>query len=184
MKIFLTTVLAMVAAMVISSGAARADLVVNGGFETGSILPGWTQSGNTAFTFVYTNNPHGGLYSYQVGPAGSLGYLSQTLATESGHTYHLSYWLNHPTGSTPNEFYVSWDGSMIAGSHLVNAGNFGATEYSFDVVASGASTPLTLAYRDDQQYYYIDDISVTPEPATLSLLAAGGLAALWRRRRK
>jgi hypothetical protein len=41
---------ALMSAILISSGA-HADLVTNGGFETGDFT-GWTQGGNTGFTSV------------------------------------------------------------------------------------------------------------------------------------
>jgi hypothetical protein len=91
-----------------SSHVAWADLVVNGGFETGDFT-GWTQSGNTDFTFV-DGLPHSGSFAAWFGPTGSLGFLSQTLTTIPGETDELHYWLQHePFGTgTPNAVQVFW----------------------------------------------------------------------------
>ena len=37
-------------------------------------------------------------------------------------------------------------------------------------------------YPTPRIYHYVDDISVVPEPATLALLAFGGLVLIYRKR--
>ena len=97
-------------------------LVQNGGFEAGTFT-NWTQSGNTnynsSYTYVTSGDSefvHSGTYGAELGPYGSLGYLSQTLPTFAGQNYLLSLWLDSPNVSgtlTPNEFSVSWNGGVI-----------------------------------------------------------------------
>ncbi|HXE64039.1 MAG TPA: PEP-CTERM sorting domain-containing protein [Bryobacteraceae bacterium] len=59
--------------------------------------------------------------------------------------------------------------------------------YSFDVTASSSATPLQFNDRARHSFFYLDDIQVddlhtssvlTPEPASLVLLAAGLLSLI------
>jgi hypothetical protein len=186
MKCVARGILALVLAW--GAGQARADYLVNGGFETGN-FSGWSQSGNTAFTFVSSSNPKSGSFSAWLGPVGSLGFLSQTVATTAGASYNLSFALAN-TSSTANEFQVMFGGSTVFDQ--VNLGSQGYTNYQFTVTASSASTVLQLGFHNDPGFFLLDNVSLTagsvagaPEPAGLTLLALG-FAALggraWRRR--
>ncbi len=170
------------------AGPARANVLVNGGFETGDFT-GWSQSGNTGFTFVSPNDPNSGKYSAWLGPVGSLGYLSQTVATIPGDFYTLNFFLASD-GKTPNEFQVHFGGSPVFDQ--TNIPSQGYTDYQFTVAATSPSTALQFGFRNDQGFLMLDDVSLTPsssvagapEPAGLTLLALGcvGLAARARRR--
>src|SRR5262249_11484199 len=98
------------------------ELVTNGGPETGSVS-GWTHSGNTVNDLVSTTTPHSGSYAAQLGPVGSLGFLSQDLATIPGTQYTFSWWLNSD-GGTPNQFEAFW-----AGNPVFNQSNIPAQAY-------------------------------------------------------
>src|SRR5207342_1372158 len=78
-------------ALLCSAAVANANLVTNGGFETGDFT-GWTNGGNTGFTGVDPGIQHSGTYGAFFGPIGSNGFLSQTLATTAGGVYTLSFW--------------------------------------------------------------------------------------------
>jgi subtilase family serine protease len=142
-------------------------VILNGGFETGDFT-GWTQSGNTAYTYVISNNAqfvHSGTYGAELGPSSTLGYLSQTVPTFAGQNYLLSLWMDSPniTGTlTPNEFSVSWNGSTIFDQ--TNIAKIGWTNLQFIVTATGPGTVLQLGFRDDPYYLGLDDINVTPIP--------------------
>ena len=176
----LAAVTFLVAALGISSQTS-ADLIVNGGFETGDFT-GWSLAGNSGFISI-TTNAHSGQHAASFGAIGSDTNLSQTqnLSTTAGATYVLSYWLTNLGGPT-NDFSVDWGGSLVTGSSLLNAQPFAYTQFSFDVVATSAMTALQFNFRQDPSSWNIDDISVNavavPEPSTLAIGGVSGLLAL------
>src|SRR5262245_3989853 len=161
----------------------RAELVVNGGFETGNFT-GWTQFGNTAFTGVLGGLvPHSGSFGAFFGPIGSNGGIFQSLATVPGQTYQLSFWFSS-SGGSPTFFQASWAGAALVS--LTNPPPSGFTQFSFIVTATAAATDLRFTFRNDPDFHFLDDVSVVaPVPEPLSLLGwglLGGAACLITRR--
>jgi hypothetical protein len=167
--------------------ASAAELVTNGGFETGDFT-GWTQFGATDNTGVSTSDVHSGDFAAYFGAVRNTGGITQTLNTVIGQTYTISMWAQGDAGA-PNFGSV-----MFGGQTLVTTTDNPGFPYqllTYTAVATSALTDLTYTFRHDPAYFYVDDVSVTglagavPEPASWALMIAGvGVAGGALRRRR
>ena len=188
------SIAAAVVATTVLTGGARAEQIVNGGFETGDFT-GWTvfdPSGNTIVTPTFTSptngltyTPHSGTYFAALGAIGADGTLSQTFADVAGQSYEASFYLASD-GLTPNDFAVTGPGALS----LPTMTDVPASPYVFYFgffTGSGSDT-ITFIARDDPGFFSLDDVSVTavvPEPATWATMILGlGLAGAALRRRR
>ena len=157
------------------------SLVQNGGFELGAFTD-WTSSGNFKYCTVVPTAPyvHSGVYGAELGPSGSLGYISQTVPTTVGGTYLISCWF-YCDGQTPNECSVSWNG--VTYFDQLNSAAVGWTNVQFQATTTATGTALKLGFRDDPGYLGLDDIAVyalntapaiTAQPASQSVVVGAG----------
>jgi PEP-CTERM motif len=178
---------------VASQASASTNLIINGSFETGDFT-GWTQGGNTGYTFVALSPFDGmtapdGVYFAALGPVGSDGTLSQTFVDVPGETYLASFYYASD-GDTPNDFTVTGPGSLTLGP-IVDDSAHGFVEYYGSFVGSGLDT-ITFTFRNDPGYLGLDDVSVTaetgtvPEPSTWAMMLLGfaGLGLVGYRQRQ
>jgi hypothetical protein len=183
---------AMVAAMGLAVGisgpAHAANIVVNGGFETGDFT-GWVQFGNSGlsgFSGVQCPGPSStvaeGNCSAFFGPLGSDGGIAQGLNTLAGHFYNISFdFLSD--GGTPSDFSAFWGPVQLIS--LTNPAASAFRPLTFLALATASNTTLSFNFRDDPGFLFLDAVSVAvvPEPGTMALLGIG-MAGLWWRRRK
>jgi PEP-CTERM motif len=181
------------------AGAAPADLIVNGGFEssgptpTSNFAPGWTNS-DTANNFVVSDAsalgyfPHSGNNFALMGTASVLSNISQTVTDTNGTSYILSLFYAS-NGATPNELKVQFGSNVLFDqSNLPSTGTSGNHTYvqlTFSVTGTG-SDAVIISARDDTSFLALDDVSLNsiPEPSSLVLaaIAAAGFAGRgWRR---
>ncbi|MFT3986514.1 hypothetical protein [Aestuariivirga sp.] len=172
------------------TGLARANLVTNGGFESGS-FSGWTLTGDTSYTTVNSgSNAYAGTYYGSFGSTSGQAYLSQTIVTTIGASYTVSFRLanvGNILGTTsPNSFSASFGSSLVS---MTNSKAFGYTLYTYLVTATAATTTLQFSFYNVPGYYRLDAVNVdvvaaVPLPGSLPLLSAGliGLCYIGRRR--
>jgi len=160
---------------------AQANIVVNGGFESG--LASWTTASFFAQGFDYgiDNTAHSGTSAFFGGAIGELGFLRQTVATQAGVRYDVDFWLASD-GFLPNQFQVA-----VNGVPLLNLDDIVVQPYSAghaSLVATSGPSALQFGFRNDSGLLHLDDVRVAaiPEPAINLLMAAGlGALALLRR---
>ncbi len=175
------------------------NLVLDPGFEsgiansyTGAMGDGWIV---TAGTGAICNNDGSGCGNAGTSHAGtqmafldwsnSLDTITQTLTTDVGQTYTVSYFV---AGTQPNFLEVTFGGSTLFNGTSPNNGVGSTTnyvQYSFDTTATSTSTVLAFSgQRTVGGEILLDDVSVTavPEPSTLVLTSFCLAAIVWRRR--
>lgn len=176
---------AAIAGSMLISTAAQAGIVTNGGFESG--FDGWQQFGSPDANFVAPDPDYvrTGEHAAFFGEVRSLGGITQQLATTTGKAYSLKFWLGNMGASEFNAdvvsyFALSLNGAVQTASLLDNKTATGLLAYDVSFLASGDLTELSFAFRQDDAFWFLDDVSVDvidvaapiPEPATLPLLFA------------
>jgi len=168
----------------------HAELIVNGGFETGGFFP-WLVPPNVplgqpnpAHFRVVPNNAHSGTYWAGLSST-QLQFMSQVLPTTAGTDYELSFWLRR-TSISPDPFKVRWEGQLVFNQFISNL-DFMEWKYITVPLHSNITGSL-LEFGQDYfpAEFHIDDISVVqvPAPSAAAVLVMGGAVAAMRRRRR
>jgi hypothetical protein len=173
--------------VVVGALTARANLVVNGGFETGDFT-GWTVNDPSGFSGVGSDPgfAHSGTHYAFLGANPNTGMLTQAqnLMTTTGTVYTLSFFLANDVTvnqnlSPTNFFEVKWNGAPIFS--LTNQAAFDYTQITFALLATGPSTGLEFDYQHGNDFWRLDDVSVNagvPEAASTLWLALPVFAGL------
>jgi hypothetical protein len=175
------------AVLLIASPAAAQNLINNGDFESGS-LSSFTQFGNMSSSGVDEAAAADGTFGAFFGPRGSVGGISQTIATSAGESFLISFDLSND-GGQGTFFEVLFGGTQLFTGTDTNPFDF--TRFSTFAVAAGPSTTLSFAFRQDPAFFSLDNISVTavsgavPETDTWAMMLFGfGTVGAGMRRRK
>jgi VCBS repeat-containing protein len=160
--------------------ASHANLIVNGGFETGD-FSGWKLGNGTGhaigINFLVGSEhsehhgsgdmAHHGLREALFGGTGGDVTLSQSVATNANEHYTVDFWVMNDTAASPgkhglggNDFSASWNGVALMPT-IVNADkSSGYTEYQFDVTGAADHSTLEFSARNNDGYWNLDDVSV------------------------
>jgi hypothetical protein len=132
------------------------NLVNNGGFED-PLGSEWTIVDPSEDTFRSTAHPHTGTWALALGAVGADGTVTQTLNTAAGRSYTFSFWY-YRDGRTPSDLHVFWNGVDVYDE--VNSAAHDFVQHTFTVMATGTSTQIQFAARNDPGFDYLDDVSV------------------------
>ncbi len=172
------------AALAVGASTASANLVANGDFETGDFT-NWTLVADPSFTFVDTGFGNDATKVVWLGEAGGHGTLTQSIATNIGWTYEVSVDFAGD-GDDPSFFSSTFGG--VTGVSLNNpAFDLDFSTYTYNVLATSATSDLVFEFQDNPGFINMDNASVTvfatPEPAPFAVLGLGLLAVVRRRRK-
>jgi hypothetical protein len=183
MKKRLALTLAAASACLLAALPAQGNLIVNEGFETGSLSPWTTIGAGAAGVFSFPAGiAHTGTYGVSLGaplsptPAGG---ISQTVVgLVAGQTYLLDFWARVALGDGNGvSLSVTLDG--LPASIFSLSGATGYTEFTatFTPTAAGDLSFLAANTGTAATKVYLDDVSLTavPEPSTM---IAGALLLL------
>lgn len=169
----------------VSFASGAHNIVVNGGFESSTppntFAPGWTLTDTDPLgplSFVGTDSAfaHSGTHYAALGTAfppdpPSNGNLKQTLATLPGGFYSLNFWLAHDVDVAPSNSFQAFFNGVPVFTLTPNAGAFGYINISIaNLFAPTGSTLLEFRFRDSDDFFRLDDVTVNGVPDLASTI--------------
>lgn len=188
---------------------ASATLLSNAGFESAIAFAnvdgnwnGFSGSAN-AFAANSTVMPRNGVQHLDVTIAGDdnsfAGVFQWYRGVIVGNSYEFSFWAKNSAAGNDSEFRIEWldgGGGFVGGQFDNNVVITAALTsqyqlFSQNLVAPAGAVDLKVVIASQSfgpdpanvSILYVDDATLTPEPASLGLLAAGALALAGRRRK-
>ena len=148
--------------------------IINGGFESSTFAPGWTQFGDTSATLVTGTfdgiTPHGGGFQAAFGPVTSTGGIQQTIPAHAGDMVTIGFW--YAAVGTPNSFDCTFDGNSLVG-FTNDTAHPTYTQFTFPVTVSADNPALMFTFANPPAYDFLDDVTVCIQSAASSMCCRG-----------
>lgn len=163
------------------------ELIANGGFESGQLLP-WYQNGNNGYPpgsanwSVTTLQPRSGSFSATISINKPL--RQDFAATPTSNITSATFWMRN-TDRQESAINIRYSDNSLTGF----IARFTSTEWTlFDITSQLAANKSLIALEfygnsGSVNDMYLDDVSIlaVPEPSSLVALGLGSLIALKRR---
>ena len=89
-------------------------------------------------------------------------HFRRLVPTIPGQPYLVSFWLDDLQAGSVQQFSATWNGANFAS--LVNPPAFTWSNFQFVATADDTNATLEFAAESDQNYFGLDDVTVTPVP--------------------
>jgi hypothetical protein len=181
------SILAVMLLFVGAAPAAADNIIMNPGFEAGTVY--WTFTGAGYIHSADGYDPsHSGSWEAYLNAYPGYGTISQVVATVPGDIYNISFWISSNGGN--GTIYSKFGSTIGFDASSPAVGFYYYTEETYTATADADTSTFVIGGNGITATYFFDDVSVeqaTPEPGTLplSLLAFSflGLATVnryWR----